>query len=68
LYVKPSDVIPRITLGGRHEHFGYAALALHLAPALRGTVYVVDGPMIGLIIVTMLFAAVALTAVALLDY
>jgi hypothetical protein len=29
---------------------------------------VVDGPMIGLIIVTMLFAAVALTAVALLDY
>jgi hypothetical protein len=29
---------------------------------------VVDGPMIGLIIVTMLFAAVGLTAVALLDY
>jgi hypothetical protein len=29
---------------------------------------VVDGPMIGLIIVAMLFAAVGLTAVALLDY
>jgi hypothetical protein len=29
---------------------------------------VVDGPMIGVIVITMLFAAVGLTAVALLDY
>jgi hypothetical protein len=29
---------------------------------------VVDGPMIGVVVITMLFAAVGLTAVALLDY